>query len=151
MSREAKIIKPGAWDIEQTIHHYESFGWELLSIDRDSLVMSRETQSPVYDTLLKNEAKYQRLIDEYMEMSYPDAPEAHKPFSFGKFLVLFILGVLPDFIYACAKRRQRKRHKKALERYQMMVEIRDGEKQELLERIEQLVLNSRATFYAKQK
>lgn len=151
MSREAKIIKPGAWDIEQTVSHYESFGWELLSIDRDSVVMSRETQSPVYDALLKNEAKYQKLIDEYMGITYPDAPEAHKPFRFGKFLVLFILGVLPGFIYACHKRRQKKRHKKALKRYQKMIEIRDEEKQELLERIEQLVLNSRATFYAKRK
>ena len=151
MSREAKIIKPGAWDIEQTINHYESFGWELLSIDQDSVVMSRETQSPIYDALLKNEAKYQKLINEYMEMTYPEAPEAHKPFRFGKFLVLFILGVLPGFIYACRKRRQKKNHKKALQRYQKMIEIRDGEKQELLERIEQLVLNSRATFYAKRK
>ena len=151
MSREAKIIKPGAWDIEQTINHYESFGWELLSIDNGSVVMSRDTQIPVYDALLKYEAKYQRLIDEYMDMSYPDAPEAHKPFSFGKFLVLFILGVLPGFIYACCKRRQKKNHKKALQRYQKMVEIREEEKQELLERIEQLVLNSRATFYARRK
>ena len=151
MSREAKVIKPGAWDIEQTINHHESFGWELLSINNDTVVMSRETQSPVYDTLIKNEAKYQRLINEYMEMTYPEAPEAYKPFKFGKFLVLFILGVLPGFIYACAKRRQKKNHKKALERYQMMVEIREGEKLELLEKIEQLVLNSHATFYAKHK
>ena len=42
MSREAKIFEPNVWGVQETITHYEAFGWELLSINGKQIVMSRE-------------------------------------------------------------------------------------------------------------
>ena len=39
MSRESKILKVGAFGAEKTVYHYESFGWELLSLNGDTITM----------------------------------------------------------------------------------------------------------------
>ena len=107
MSREAKILRPGAMGLEKTIHHYESFGWELLSINGDAIAMSRDTQNPVYTTLVRNEIKYNKLVKEYNEMQPPIAPEAPEPFRFGAFVLRLILLLIPGFVYIRRKRQEK--------------------------------------------
>ena len=83
MSRESKIIRTSIYDAEKTIYHYESFGWELLSINGEQITMSRETQNPVYTDLVKSQAKYESLMQEYQGLQNPVAPAKPAPFKFG--------------------------------------------------------------------
>ena len=71
MSRESKILRAGIYDAETTIQHYESFGWELLSLNGTQITMSRETQNPVYAELVKSQAKYEALYAKYNSIQNP--------------------------------------------------------------------------------
>ena len=94
MSRESKILRTSVYDAEKTIYHYESFGWELLSINGEQITMSRETQNPVYTDLVKSQAKYESLMQEYQGLQNPVAPAKPAPFKFGTCLLLLVLAVL---------------------------------------------------------
>ena len=56
MSKESRIIKAGPHGTQATITDYECFGWEVLSINGADIIMSRETQNPVYAELVKAQA-----------------------------------------------------------------------------------------------
>ena len=103
MSRESKIIRASVHDAEKTIYHYESFGWELLSINGEQITMSRETQNPVYSELVKNQAKYEGLMQSYIALQRPAAPAKPAPFKFGTCLILLLLAVLPGALYIAYK------------------------------------------------
>ena len=151
MSREAKILKPGEMGLEKTVHHYESFGWELLSLSGDTIALSRDTQNPVYTTLVRNEIKYNKLVKEYNEMQPPVPPMEHARFKFGKFLLLFILGVVPGIIYIGCKIKHKRQNEAANAKYQRDLERFDESKAEALDVIAKLLKESRATFFARQK
>ena len=85
MSRESIIMKEGPWGAQQTISHYESFGWELMSLNGEQIAMSRETQDSVYGELVKRQAAYEAKLKQYeaierAEVRHPEIPE---PFHFG--------------------------------------------------------------------
>lgn len=151
MSREAKIIDTSVLGVEKTINHYESFGWELLSLNGEKIVMSRETQIPVYADLVKNEIKYAELLKEYVEMKYPEKPLPPPPFGIGKFIILFILGIIPGLCYLCYKAKQRSNATVESYRYYTQIERCDKRKEDILKEIDQLVMDSRATFFGKYK
>lgn len=65
MSRESKIFSVGTKaEVSEKVKDYESFGWELLSINGLDVSMSRETQNPVYVHLVKKENEYEETIEE---------------------------------------------------------------------------------------
>ena len=151
MSRESRIIKPGMWGVEKTIYHYESFGWELLSLNGDRIVMSRETQGPVYDIMVRNELKYIQLINDYRNVEYPEPPTPPAPFSVLKCFGLFLLFIIPGFRYMSRKSKEQRQAIKASNRYHAKVEKCDQQKKDILDAIEKHVLDSRATFFGKTK
>jgi hypothetical protein len=151
MSREAKILKPGEMGLEKTVHHYESFGWELLSLNGDTIALSRDTQNPVYTTLVRNEIKYNKLVKEYNEMEAPMPPVEHAPFKFGKCLILLILGVIPGIIYIGCKSSHKRQDRMANAKYQRELDRFEESKKEALDTIAKLLKESRATFYARRK
>ena len=151
MSREAKILRPTVLGLEQTIRHYESFGWELLSINGDAVAMSRETQNPVYPTLVRNEIKYNKLVKEYLEMQPPVAPEAPVPFKLGKCLLLLLLGLIPGFVYMRRKHKDKIQWEATIIRYHKALDRYEDAKKGTLDAIAKLVKESRAIFYKRQK
>ena len=151
MSREAKILKPGEMGLEKTVHHYESFGWELLSLNGDTIALSRDTQNPVYTTLVRNEIKYNKLVKEYNEMEEPIPPVEHTRFKFGKFLILFILGVIPGIIYIGRKSSHKRQDVAANAKYQRDLNRFEESKKEALDTIAKLLKESRATFYSRKR
>ncbi|MDR3293162.1 MAG: hypothetical protein LBT20_03555 [Clostridiales bacterium] len=64
MSRESKIIDCETQEQKQITYDNESFGWELLSISENRITMSRETQNPIYNELLKFEIEYRDITKE---------------------------------------------------------------------------------------
>ena len=149
MSRESKILKPGIWGVEKTIYHYESFGWELLSLNGNRIALSRETQSPVYKNMVANEAKYAQLVKEYKEMTPPTEPVAPAPFRFGKCCLLLLLLVVPGLVYMGRKSKQKRRHNQAVAAYKKQLEAFGHRKQAILVEIDKLLRESRATFFGK--
>jgi hypothetical protein len=151
MSRESKILRPGEMGLEKVIHHYESFGWELLSITGDAIALSRDTQNPVYTTLVRNEIKYNKLVKEYNEMQPPVAPEAPEPFRLGACLLRLILLLIPGFVYIRRKRQEKLQWEASMARYNKALDRYEESKKEALDNIAKLLKESRATFFARQK
>ncbi len=151
MSREAKILRPGEMGLEKTVHHYESFGWELLSLNGDTIALSRDTQNPVYTTLVRNEIKYNKLVKEYNEMQPPVAPEGPVPFKFGKCFLLLILGLIPGFVYMSRKRKDKLQWQAAMAKYNKALDRFEEDKKETLDTIAKLLKESRATFYSRRQ
>ena len=149
MSRESKIIKPTTWAAEKTIHHYESFGWELLSFTGDVITMTRETQIPVYAELVKMEMKYDQLIREYNSIPYPIAPVAPAPFDFGKCCKLLLCLIVPGAIYIGYKVKQKKANEEAMLGFHRQVTEYNQKRAAIEAEIDKLLVDSRAIFYGK--
>ena len=151
MSRESKILRPGEMGLEKTIRHYESFGWELLSMNGDAIALSRDTQNPVYTTLVRNEIKYNKLVKEYNEMQPPVAPEAPEPFKRGACFVRLLMLLVPGFVYIRRKRQERLQWEASMVRYNKALNRYEEGKKETLDAIAKLVKESRATFFGRQQ
>ena len=149
MSRESKLIKPTTWAAEKTIHHYESFGWELLSFSGDVITMTRETQIPVYAELVKMEMKYDQLIREYNSIPYPTAPVAPAPFDFIKCCKLLLCLIAPGAIYIGYKCKQKKAADEANLEFNRKVLEYNQKRASIEAEIEKLLVDSRAIFYGK--
>lgn len=147
MSRESKILKSGAFSAEKTIYHYESFGWELLSLNGDTITMSRETQNPVYADLIRNEAKYEQLVRDYNGVRYPKKPEKPAPFLLKRCCILLLLMVVPGALYIAYKVKQNNDYKANLAEYNNAIARCEKEKQEIMTKIDRLLMDSRATFF----
>lgn len=147
MSRESKILKVGAFGAEKTVYHYESFGWELLSLNGDTITMSRETQNPVYTDLVKNESKYEQLVAEYNSVPHPGKPVKPAPFNLKTCGILLLLLVVPGALYIAYKINQNKKYKEAMSAYENAVSAREEKKKGIMAKIDQLLINSRATFF----
>ena len=133
MSRESKILFPGPWGTQATISHYESFGWELLSLNGKQITMSRETQDAVYPDLVKHQAAYEAKVEEFNNTMPPKlphppvAPVRNKPFSFGTCLLLLLLGLVPGALYIAYKVSKSKEYKLAVAAHENAVELHKKE------------------------
>lgn len=150
MSRESKLFNATLYDLQETISHYEAFGWELLSLNGTQITMSRETQNPVYPELIKHQAKYEELQNRYLAIQHPQAPSKPAAFDFTLFLVLSVLAIVPGVLYAGCKISQFKRYKEAIESHRIAVEEVNEKKAAILAEMEQVALDSRVIFFSKQ-
>lgn len=123
MSRESKILEAGPWGVQATISHYESFGWELLSLNGEQITMSRETQDDVYTDLIKHQAAYEEKVNEYNATkapvfpAAPKAPDAPVPFSLGTCAILLLLAILPGALYIAYKVNKKREYAEAMQKH----------------------------------
>lgn len=150
MSRESKIIQASVHSAQKTINHYESFGWELLALNGAQITMSRETQNPVYPELVKSQARYEELMAKYASVINPPAPEKPAEFKLGTCLLLLLLAVVPGALYIAYKIKKYNDYKAQLAAYNNTVANNEKIKKELMDEMEKVALDSRATFFGKQ-
>jgi hypothetical protein len=150
MSRESKILTAGILNTQETISHYESFGWELLSLNGSQITMSRETQNPVYADLVKHQAKYEDLETEYNSICDPLRPEKPAGFEFSTCLLLLILAVVPGLLYIAYKIYKNKIYQEAFASYNAKVNEIKKKRESILSEMKQVALDSRAIFFGKQ-
>ncbi len=150
MSRESKIMTAGKDGAQQTISHYEAFGWELLSINGNQITMSRETQNPVYADLVKLQAKYEEKVAEYASLRTPAAPAAPAPISPKTCFFSFICLVFPCVIYVHYKVKERNQYRAQMEAYAASLEALEKKKKALCEEMNAIVLEGRTVFFSKQ-
>lgn len=136
MSRESKIFSTSKTLIQEKIKHYESFGWELLSINNGDVSMTRETQNPVYSDLVKYEFEYEQL---YKQLEETRSQIKYKTFDFSKFIKLFILLIFPSVIYVCDLIKNQKKNKEL-----------NAKANELISKINNICSMSRSVFFGKQ-
>ena len=150
MSRESKIIYASVLGAQETISHYESFGWELLSLNGNQITMSRETQNPVYADLVKLQAQYEAKVAEYNALVSPVAPIAPPKVNFKTCLITFVCLVVPFAIYVTYKVMQSKKYNEKLEEYRTALANYNQKRQSILEKMESIALEGRAVFFSKQ-
>ena len=150
MSRESKILNARVHNAEKTIQHYESFGWELLSLNGSQITMSRETQNPVYPDLVKSQAKYESLLEQYAAVRNPIAPAKPADFSLGTCFVLLLLAVVPGALYIAYKVKKNNDYKAQLNEYSSAMRAADNKRSALIAEMERVALDSRANFFGKQ-
>lgn len=150
MSRESKIFKSEIGGVEKTIYKYESFGWELLSLNGDQIVMTRETQNPVYADLVRNQEKYEQLIKDHENVSYPKPPAKPESVNPGLCFLLLLLLIAPGVFYIRYKMKESKQYKEALAAHKNEIAACDKKKADILAEMEQLLLDSRTLFFSKQ-
>ena len=150
MSRESKIITPTILGVQDTISHYESFGWELLSLNGQQITVSRETQNPVYTQLVKYQAQYEELEKEYKAVKDPVKPTAPAKFSLKNCALLLLLLIAPGVIYIVNKVKKNNLYKLAVEEYNQALSDAKNKRKEILAKMAQVALDSRAVFFSRQ-
>ena len=150
MSRESKIITALEFDTQKTISHYESFGWELLSINGKQITMSRETQNPVYTDLVKHQSRYEDAMEKYRALRSPTPPVKPNRFSFGTWFITLILCILPCVAYTTYKIVKHRKYKAAMENYTASMVEYNQQRAALLKQMEDIALESRVIFFSKQ-
>ena len=150
MSRESKIFSPNLWNTQDTITHYESFGWELLSVNGNQIVMSRESQNPVYPELVKYQKIYEDTAAEYQSLKAPTPPVKPQGLSFGICFITFILFIIPCVFYVMYKMKQNNEYKEALNMYNNSVAEYNERRTALLNQMKTATEQSRIVFFSKQ-
>lgn len=150
MSRQSIIIYPSAFNTQDTISHYESFGWELLSINGNQITMSRETQNPVYSELVKLQSMYEEKLDEYKKIIDPPKPFEPEDFEIGTFFKTLLCLVIPCIIYTTYKIVQRNKYKKAFKEYTERVYLLNEKRRSLIKEMEAIALQGKTVFFSKQ-
>ena len=150
MSRESRIFKATIYDTQKTIEHYESFGWELLSIDNKQIVMSRETQNPIYSDLVKAQANYEAKLKEYQAIVDPIHPQEPAPFSFGSCFLGLIALIIPGVLYIIYKVNQKNKYNETFAVYSSQLNACKEKRKKLSNEMKQIAQDSRANFFAKQ-
>ena len=150
MSREAKILNVPMQTAQRTIQHYESFGWELLTINGTQIAMTRETQNPIYDELVKYQAQYEALMVAYMCLTEPKEPESPPAYSFGVCVILLLLGIVPGILYIQRFKEQSKAYDAAVDLYKKQCEEVKRKKINLWSKMEAIVAESRNVFFTRQ-
>lgn len=140
MSRESKIFTTSKLKISEKVKDYESFGWELLSINGTDVSMSRETQNKVYVELVKYEHQYEELALRRNGIEYPKKPTNMDA---GIVILLLMLFIIPGIIYIYVKVQQDKK-------YNELYSIAESERMRLEDAMKDVCNVSRATFYSKQ-
>ena len=150
MSRESRIFKATVYSTQKTIEHYESFGWELLSIDNKQIVMSRETQNPIYGDLVKAQANYEAKLQEYQAIVDPKEPEKPAPFSIGTCFWGLVALIIPGVCYIVYKINQKNKYNEAFALYSSQLDACNEKRKMLSNEMKQIAQDSRANFFAKQ-
>ena len=150
MSRESRLFKSTILNTQDTISHYEAFGWELLSINGDQITMSRETQNPVYSDLVKYQAIYEQIAEEYARLQPPVMPIAPPKIDAKTCLISFVCFVLPCVAYLTYKFIQKKKYNEEMEYYNQRYTAYMNKRNELRAKMDDTVLQSRAVFFSKQ-
>lgn len=150
MSRESRLINCNIWSTQETITHYEAFGWELLSINGTQVTMSRETQNPVYTDLVKYQAMYEELCAKYAALRAPKMPIAPPKISIKTCFISFVFLVIPCVVYLTYKIMQKKKHEAEMQNYNAEYSRYRAEQTELRKKMDEIVLQSRSVFFAKQ-
>jgi len=141
MSRESKIFTAqNKQIIGNRVKEYESFGWELLSINGHDVSLSRETQNKVYSELVKFEYQYDALREQQDKLSIPKTPT---PFNFILLLIGLLLFVLPGILYIAYSIWRSVQYKEALESYK-------NEFERLNKEIKKVCDDSRTVFFSRQ-
>jgi len=141
MSRESKLFSEDRSLVNKRIKEYESFGWELLSINGNDVSMARETQNKVYSELVKNEYNYEDLMGKQRALVKPTKPA---DLSFGTAFILILLAIIPGVLYIVYKNSEGKKYRENLSIY-------ETEYNQLEQEIKTLCEKSRATFFARQE
>lgn len=140
MSRESKIFTETKLGIGNRVKEYESFGWELLSINGTDVSMSRETQNKVYADLIKFEYKYEALREELAALVRPIKPT---PINIlGAFLGILCF-IVPGVLYIIYKIKKSKQYQEELSEFEL-------EYKKLLQEIKKVCEESRSTFFSRQ-
>ena len=165
MSRESKILQVGPWGAQSTVSHYESFGWELVSMNGNQIVMSRETQDSVYPELVKHQAAYEEKVAEFNALKapaatkLPSAPVAPAPISIKTCVLLFILMIFPFVLYLLYKTKQKNAYSETLAAHnaacaelkanaKKAMDTYNATKSRLAEEAERIAAESRAIFFS---
>jgi hypothetical protein len=141
MSRESKLFTEEKFNIGKRIKEYESFGWELLSINGNDVSMSRETQNKVYSELIKFEYNYETLKEQQAALQAPIKPAK---FSLANAVLGLIFFILPGLLYIAIKIIQNNKYE--LESQQYVNEYKRIE-----EEIKQVCIDSKSTFFSRQQ
>ena len=150
MSRESKILTPKIWGLQETISHYESFGWELLSVNGNQIMMSRETQNPVYAELVMLQASYEEKVEEYARLVAPQKPKAPVPISIPTCLITLVCLVIPFAVYLTCKIIENNKHKEAMAIYEAQFAEYERKKKAIKDEMRAIILQGKTTFFSKQ-
>ena len=152
MSRESKIINAThiKQPVEEIVRHYESFGWELLALNGTQITMTRETQNAVYPDLVKFQAKYEAKMKEFNGLVPPQPPVKPEPVNPLTCLITFVCFIIPCVIYSAFKIMQFNEYKEKVATYESKLNAYNKERMDLSSEIEQILQDSRATFFGKQ-
>ena len=147
MPRESKILNVGALGADSVVHHYESFGWELLCLNGEQIAISRETKNPIYSQLVAYQAKYEAKLAEYNRLKLPKAPSAPEPFSFWAFLWRLFLLIIPGVVYAMKKGKAKREYETDTAIYEEELDKYNKTRDELLGEMTSIAAESRALFF----
>ncbi len=150
MSKESRVFTPSLYSVQETITHYESFGWELLSINGNQIAMSRETQNPVYSELVKYQAIYEGLEEKYKNMIAPFAPAPLSPISFRAAIIGILCFVIPGALYIAYRINKKKKYDLEMQEYRDALAAYNSKRQMILAEMKQAAEKSRAVFFSKQ-
>lgn len=150
MSKESKIFTPKVWSTQETIAHYESFGWELISINGKQILMSRETQNPVYVDLVKYQSIYEETLEEYNNLRLPIKPTPPPEGKISTYVLTFVLLIVPGVFYVRYKRKQKREYKEKMQKFNAEYANYLSKRKELLDKCNETAIQSRAVFFSKQ-
>lgn len=142
MSRESKLFTaPNKLQVSEQIKDYESFGWELLSVNGNDVSMSRNTQIPVYVHLVKYENQYEELM-ERIRMEQSKLNQLHyEPIKPLTLFILFLLLIFPAVLFFLYKKKKKEEYMEAKQTHEEKIA-------ELRIEVQKIVNESRATFFA---
>ena len=150
MSKESKIFSASLWSAQDTVTHYESFGWELLSINGSQIVMSRESQNPVYSDLVKYQAIYEGLEAEYKSVQAPVRPMPLKPVNIKGAIIGFLCFIVPGALYVAYRVNKKKEYDAVMEDYRNKYAAYEAKRADILNKMQETATKSRAIFFSKQ-
>ena len=151
MSREAKIVFSSVDNMQQNVNHYECFGWELIQIADQKLVLSRETQDDVYPQLVAYESEYNTCANEKRKMNKPTAPNKLAPFNLILCIILFVLLIVPGVLYVLKYNKEKEEYQARFAQYGKDLANYNTRTAQLTERMANLLLLSRDLFFSKRK
>lgn len=151
MSKESKIIYASHFrkTPAELIDDYESFGWNLLSVNGEKIKLWRKAQTPFYTDLVKLEAEYEQKTEELNAMVPPVMPQKPSPVNPLICVVTFACFVIPCAVYTGYKIYQNKQYNEAMEQYQAEWNEFSARQSAVISQINQIVQDSRATLFGK--
>ena len=150
MSKESKIFSAQLWSAQETVTHYESFGWELLSLNGNQIVMSRESQNPVYPELVKYQSEYEAFEAEYKSVKDPQMPAPYEPVNYMGAFIGLLCFIIPGAIYIAYKVNKKKEYDEAMNQFNDSLAKARAKRDELRRKMKETAEKSRALFFSRQ-